>query len=338
MLGPTLLRASRSRRMRNAVESCRLTRKVATRFVAGETTDDVIAAASALHRSGRATTIDVLGEDVTDLASARQTRDAYVKLLYRLHEAAAAAQSEVSLKLTAVGLQLPRNGEDVALQHAREICTAADAAGCRVTLDMEDHTTVDSTLAIGAELRRAFPLVGNVLQANLRRTVEDLAALASSGARIRLVKGAYREPREVAFQRKSQVDDAYRKGITTLMGSRCYPMIATHDPVMLNEAKAGAELAGRGPADWEVQMLYGICQQTQASIVTSGGRVRVYIPFGTDWYSYFMRRLAERPANVAFFLRALAKRQASPRDALPTRAPSRSDNCGPVAIGSQLYR
>jgi len=307
MLGPTLLRASRSSRLREAVESYRLTRKVVTRFVAGETPDDAIAAATALHASGRTTTIDVLGEDVTDLSAARSTRDAYLDLLYRLHEAGAAADSEVSVKLSAVGQQLPRNGEEVALQHAREICTAAEAVSCRVTLDMEDHTTVDSTLAIGTELRRDFPQTGNVLQANLRRTADDLLALSGTTTRVRLVKGAYREPAEVAFQRKSEVDEAYRTGIATLMRSRCHPMIATHDPVMLTAASTAAQLAGRGPLDWEAQMLYGIGTREQEEILAAGGRVRVYIPFGTDWYGYFMRRLAERPANVAFFLRALAK-------------------------------
>jgi proline dehydrogenase len=303
MLGPTLLRASRSARLRKSLEAHRLTRNVVTRFVPGESVDSAIRAATTLHAAGRSTTLDVLGEDVTDLSGARQTRDQYIALLFELHEAGQAARSEVSLKLTALGQALPGNGDEIALQHAREICAAA--VDCPVTLDMEDSTTVDSTLAIGDELRREYPLTGNVLQANLRRTDSDIAALAGSAARIRLVKGAYREPREVAYQRKNEVDEAYRRATKKLMASTCYPMIATHDPAMLAEAKAAAALYGRSPLEWEMQMLYGIATRAQEEIVAAGGHIRVYVPFGTDWYGYFMRRLAERPANVAFLLRAL---------------------------------
>jgi proline dehydrogenase len=172
---------------------------------------------------------------------------------------------------------------------------------------MEDHTTVDSTLAIGNELRAEFPLTANVLQANLRRTHDDIGALSRSGARVRLVKGAYREPKELAHQRKSDVDRAYKSGIRLLMDSSCYPMIATHDPAMIRAAEELAGRFNRSSSDWEVQMLFGIGSGLRRELIKAGRRVRVYVPFGEDWYGYFMRRLAERPANVAFFLRALAK-------------------------------
>ncbi|MFC0534250.1 proline dehydrogenase family protein [Phytohabitans kaempferiae] len=307
MLGPTLLRASRNKRLRDVIERNPLTRKVVTRFVAGQDQDAVLAVVHRLHSRGMTTTLDFLGEDVSDLAGARRVRDQYLSLLYRLHEAGDAERSEVSVKLSAVGQSIPKDGHEIALEHAHQIAVAAAAVGCRMTLDMEDHTTVDSTLAIGHELRQQFPLTGNVLQANLRRTAGDLAHLAGSGARVRLVKGAYREPESVAYQRKNEVDHAYRQGLHQLMASSCYPMVATHDPAMIREASDTAQRCGKGLGDWEIQMLYGISAGLQAQLVRSGHALRIYIPYGTDWYGYFMRRLAERPANVAFFLRALAR-------------------------------
>jgi proline dehydrogenase len=235
-------------------------------------------------------------------------RDAYLTLLAALRDAGSARGADVSVKLSALGQALPGSGADVATVHAREICAAAAAVGCTVTLDMEDHTTVDATLATGAALREEFPETGNVLQSNLRRTPGDIAALSASGARIRLVKGAYREPASVAHQRKSEVDRAYLADIDALMRSGCYPMIATHDPRMMARAADAARACERTPEGWELQMLYGIRTDLQERAVATGQQLRVYLPFGTDWYGYFMRRLAERPANVAFFLRALSRR------------------------------
>jgi proline dehydrogenase len=306
-LSHALNRASRSARARRAVESFPLTRKVVDRFVPGETTADAVAAARGLVAAGRTITLDVLGEDVLDPAGARAMRDAYLRLLRALADAGVGAGADVSLKLSAMGQALP-DGTTLATDHAAEIADAAAAVGCTVTLDMEDHTTVDSTLAIGGALRASYPFVGNVLQTNLRRTPGDIAELAGTGARIRLVKGAYREPESVALQRKAEVDHAYERAIDALMDSACYPMIATHDPAMLDRAVARARSAGRGPDRWEAQMLYGVRPELEQRMVDAGHRMRVYVPFGTDWYGYFMRRLAERPANVAFFLRALAHR------------------------------
>jgi proline dehydrogenase len=308
VLSSTLNRASRSARARRAVEGFPVTRRVVDRFVAGEHVPDVVAAARQLRDGGRSVTIDVLGEDVADVAGARAMRDAYLTLLVALREAGSAQGSDVSVKLSALGQALPGSGADLATVHAREICTAAAAVGCTVTLDMEDHTTVDATLATGAALREEFPETGNVLQSNLRRTPGDIAALSASGARIRLVKGAYREPASVAHQRKSEVDRAYLADIDALMRSGCYPMIATHDPRMMARAADAARACERTPGSWELQMLYGIRTDLQERAVAAGQQLRVYLPFGTDWYGYFMRRLAERPANVAFFLRAMSRR------------------------------
>lgn len=314
MLSPMLNRASRSQRARRAMEAFPVTRKVVDRFVAGEGPEAAIAAVRRLTATGMSTSLDMLGEDVHDLASARATRDSYVALLHALHQAGCTGTTEVSLKLSAVGQALPHDGERIALDHAHQICAAADAVGSTVTLDMEDHTTVDSTLRIGNELRREYPQTGNVLQSNLKRTETDLADLADRARatgipiRIRLVKGAYKEPASVAHQRKVDVDVAYARGIEAAMTSLLYPMVATHDPGMLRLATNVARKLGRRPCEFEIQMLYGIRTDLQHRVARSGRQMRVYIPFGTDWYAYFMRRLAERPANVAFFLRALVQR------------------------------
>ncbi|GAB2448920.1 proline dehydrogenase family protein [Nocardioides hungaricus] len=308
MLSSALNRASRSARTRRAVEAFPATRKVVDRFVAGETVPEAVRAAAELRTAGRSVTIDVLGEDVHDIDGARAVRDGYLELIAALDEAGCASGADVSLKLSAVGQALSGSGSRVATEHAHQICAAARTVGCTVTLDMEDHTTVDSTLETGVELRRDFPLTGNVVQSNLKRTPGDIADLAGSEVRVRIVKGAYREPASVAHQRKADVDHAYRADIEALMRSRCYPMVATHDPAMIEYAAEAAAKQERLAPEWELQMLYGIRTDLQAGAVASGRQMRIYIPFGVDWYGYFMRRLSERPANVAFLLRALARR------------------------------
>lgn len=302
----SLLRLSRSCRTRRLVESLPITRSVVNRFVAGDDAAAAVRAASSLTASNHAVTIDVLGEDVYDEAGARRTRDAYLTLLDALVESGAAGGTDLSLKLSAVGQAIAEDGESIALEHAQHICRAAGRHGFTVTLDMEDHSKVDSTLEVGARLRTEFPAVGIVLQSNLRRTAGDIEQLRESGARVRIVKGAYRAPTSIAFQRKAEVDVAFARDIGGLMRSTCYPMVATHDPAMLAHAAAEASRAGRGDNDWEIQMLYGVRTDLQKDATRAGRTMRVYVPIGTDWYSYFLRRLAERPANVAFLLRALA--------------------------------
>ncbi|MBC9822180.1 proline dehydrogenase family protein [Terrabacter sp. MAHUQ-38] len=308
MLGSTLLTASRSPRVRRLVTSAPGSRPLVERFVVGETTAEALDATRVLTGSGLAVTLDHLGEDTLDVAQARATRQVYVTLLGGLAELGLADRAEVSLKLSAVGQALPRDGHDLALENARAVAAAAEQAGTTVTLDMEDHTTVDSTLAILRELRVDFPGTGAVLQSCLYRTEADCRDLAHSGSRVRLVKGAYAEPPSVAYPAKSDVDLAYVRCLKILMAGDGYPMVASHDPRMIELAGVLAERNGRASGSYEYQMLHGIRTGEQRRLAAAGERVRVYVPYGADWYGYFMRRLAERPANVGFFLRSLFTR------------------------------
>ncbi|SEF34831.1 L-proline dehydrogenase [Amycolatopsis pretoriensis] len=308
MLRAPLLAAARSRKIRALVEAVPATRSVVRRFVAGSETADAVRVARELAADGRRTTLDHLGEDTTDAAQAASTVAAYEAVLTALAAEGLAEGADVSVKLSAVGQFLPSNGEDVALENARKICAAAEAVGATVTLDMEDHTTTDSTLGILRELRGEYPWVGAVLQAYLHRTEADCRALSGPGSRVRLCKGAYAEPESVAFQEKSEVDKSYVRCLRVLMAGSGYPMVASHDPRMIEIAAALADENGRKDDDHEFQMLYGIRPEEQARIAASGSRMRVYVPYGDEWYGYFMRRLAERPANLAFFLRGLATR------------------------------
>ena len=196
----------------------------------------------------------------------------------------------------------------MALDNARRICEAARSASTTVTLDMEDHTTTDSTLSILRDLRVDFPTVGAVLQAYLHRTEADCAELATTGSRVRLCKGAYDEPASVAFTTPAEVDRSYVRCARVLLAGAGYPMFATHDPRLLKIAGTLVERAGREQGSYEYQMLYGIRPHEQRRLAQWGERVRIYTPYGDEWYGYLMRRLAERPANVGFFLRALASR------------------------------
>jgi proline dehydrogenase len=212
----------------------------------------------------------------------------------------------VSVKLSAVGQAL---GESLALDNARVICEAAAAASTTATIDMEDHTTTDSTLTIVRELRRDFPRTGAVLQAYLHRTEADCRELAVPGSRIRLCKGAYKEPAGVAYQSRSEVDRSYVRCLRTLIDGPGYPMFATHDPRLLKIAGTLVQRAGREQGSYEFQMLYGIRPHEQRRLAQWGETVRIYTPYGEEWYGYLMRRLAERPANVAWFARTLMSRR-----------------------------
>ena len=306
MFSSSVLAVSHHPQVRRLVTTNRASRRLVGRFVAGDDLDTAMAPIRALVARGLLVTVDHLGEDVTDPADAVATRDAYVALLGRLDDLAPAV--EVSVKLSALGQALPRDGERIALDHAAAICAAAADAGTTVTLDMEDHTTVDSTLEILGTLRREHPWVGAVLQSALRRTEADAADLARTGSRVRLVKGAYAEPASVAHTAKAEVDEAYLRCLRILISGPGYPMVATHDLRMVEAARAMAVVHGRSADDHEYQMLYGIRTAEQDRIAASGDRMRVYLPYGADWYGYFTRRLAERPANLAFFLRSLLSR------------------------------
>lgn len=313
LLRPVILAASRSPKMERTVSKLPPTKKVVDRFVAGVTEADVVAQTRDILASGRYVTIDFLGEDTLDAAQADDTVSHYLALLgelAKLPEAGGDAprKLEVSLKLSAMGQALPQGGHDIALKNARRICEAADKAGVWVTIDAEDHTTTDSTLSIVRELRKDYPWLGTVLQAYLHRTEDDCREFSGPGSRIRLCKGAYKEPVSVAFQEKSEVDAAYLRCLKILMEGQGYPMVASHDPAIVGEAHRYAAQASRGAAGYEIQMLFGIRDGEQRRLGAEGTGMRVYLPYGEQWYGYFMRRLAEKPANLALLLRALVSK------------------------------
>jgi proline dehydrogenase len=310
---PAMLAASRADRLRRTVERSPVTRKVVRRFVPGDTLDSVLGVIAALRDSGRYVSIDYLGENVTDADDAAKTARAYLQLLDALGRRADTSSGrvrplEVSLKLSALGQALDRDAEKIALENARTICERAEQVGVWVTVDAEDHTTTDSTLSISGDLRVDFGWLGTVLQAHLRRTLGDCKDLAAAGARVRLCKGAYDEPVSVAHHAAGDITDSYLSCLRVLMAGSGYPMVASHDPMIIDAVPALALETSRGAADFEYQMLYGIRDGEQRRLADAGNQVRVYVPFGAQWYGYFMRRLAERPANLGFFLRALAER------------------------------
>jgi proline dehydrogenase len=301
MLRSTLLAAGRSARLRATAEGSAVLRPLVDRFVAGTDLDAALPVIAGLA-ADRLVTVDHLGENTTDRSGAEATVAAYRALLLRLAAEGLAERVEVSVKLSALGQGLP-DGEAGALAGAQEICAAAAEAGTTVTVDMEDHTTTDATLATVGALRADFPWVGAVLQSQLRRTEGDCRELAGPGSRVRLCKGAYDEPESVAFTERADVDRSYVRCLKILFSGAGTPLVATHDPRLV----AIAQHLGRD-RDFELQMLYGVRPDAQVELAAAGERMRVYVPYGTQWYGYFMRRLAERPANVAFFLRALATR------------------------------
>jgi proline dehydrogenase len=309
VLRQPLLMLARSDKVKRFVTAMPVSSGIVSRYVPGEATDDAVAATDALIRSGLHVTLDFLGEDTLDREQADATVTAYLDLLEALSAKGLSRNAEVSVKLSAVGQALPEVGEKVALENARTICHAARNAGTTVTLDMEDHTTTDSTLGILRELRKDFPETGAVLQAYLHRTEADCRDLAYEGSRVRLCKGAYHEPESVAFQDKHDVDKSYVRCLKVLMAGQGYPMIATHDPRMVDIAGALATRNGRAQGTYEYQMLFGIRPDEQKRLADAGEKVRVYLPYGQEWYGYLMRRLAERPSNLTFFLHSLVSKK-----------------------------
>jgi proline dehydrogenase len=297
-----ILAAAGNDTIRELVATAPFSRDMVSRFVAGESVDDAVTATRRLVTDGLNVTLDHLGEDTTDAGQAEDTVTAYLALLDALNAAGLTGNAEVSVKLSAVGQKLD---EGMALANATRICAAAQDVGTTVTLDMEDHTTTDSTLGILAELRKDYPQTGAVVQAYLRRTEDDCRALAASGSRVRLCKGAYAEPESVAYQDTADVDRSYVRCMNVLLAGDGYPMFATHDPRLVRIVDDRARWHDRKPGGYEFQMLYGIRPSEQRRLAGLGETVRVYIPYGVQWYGYLMRRLAERPANLAFFLRAL---------------------------------
>ncbi|MEU0115649.1 proline dehydrogenase family protein [Streptomyces bobili] len=304
MLGPVILAASRSDRMRRLISAVPVTKQVVDRFIPGETVDDIVPIVEELTGRGLELTMDVVGEDITTPEQAAAARDAYLALVDRLEELQLGERVEMSVKLSMFGQAL-EGGHELALANVRPVVEAAAAIGTTVTLDAEDHTTLDSMFAIHEELRENHPQTGCVIQAYLFRTEADARRLAANGSRVRLVKGAYKEPAEVAHQQKHEIDKAYVRILKILMEGEGYPMIGSHDPRLISIAQELARKAGRKPDEYEFQMLYGIRGEEHLRLAAEGHRMRVYTAYGTDWYGYFMRRLAEKPANLRFFARSL---------------------------------
>jgi len=309
VLRQPLLLLSRSNRVKELVSSMPVSSGIVSRYVPGEDTASAVEAAGQLIDSGLHVSLDFLGEDTLEQQQADATVSAYLEVLSALSDQGLARNAEVSVKLSAVGLMLGADGPKIALENARTVCHAARNAGTMVTLDMEDHTTTDVTLETLQELRKDFPETGGVLQAYLYRTEADCRELAYEGSRIRLCKGAYNQPESVAYQSKADVDKSYVRCLKVLMAGQGYPMIASHDPRMVDIAAALATRNGRIQGSYEFQMLYGIRPDEQRRLAETGEKVRVYIPYGLEWYGYLMRRLAERPSNLTFFLRSLISKK-----------------------------
>ena len=313
MLRRVLLAAAASEQIRGFVTATPATRAIVDRFVAGDSIGDAVRVARSLREAGLLVTLDYLGEDTTDALRASATATQYVQLLGKLAAEGLTEDGavEVSVKPTAVGALLESAGsagpsvlgERIAAEHIERIALAAKDAGTTVTLDAEDHRTTDAGLRIANSLRSRLPSVGSVVQAALRRTESDVRELAAPGVRVRLTKGAYAEPVTEAFPNRHEVDKSFARCLRILMAGPGYPMIATHDPRLIAITRSLG--LHRAPDSFEYQMLYGVRADEQRQLAAAGAQVRVYVPYGSDWYGYLVRRLAERPANLAFFLRSL---------------------------------
>jgi proline dehydrogenase len=301
----SLLWLSRRRSLGRLATRLPITRSMVARFVAGEELEEALGALERLRAGGFRTTVDVLGEAVTSADAARGAADEYLETLDAL--AARGLDRNVSVKLSQMGLGI---GDEVCRANVERILTGAASHEAFVRIDMEDQTTTDATLAIWRDLRPINAGRGDsgvVIQAALRRSPADVEALIAESARIRLCKGAYVEPASIAFPDKADVDAAYATLMERLLLEGNFPGIATHDERLIARAVAFARSNGIGPERFEFQMLYGVRRDLQERLVRAGYGVRVYVPFGTQWYPYFMRRLAERPANVAFVLRSILR-------------------------------
>jgi proline dehydrogenase len=295
-----LLRLSESKRLESLMMGDGLSRRVARRFVAGETLDDAIQAARAINRAGRSASLDLLGENVSGEAGARSAAEGYLAMFDRIK--CEKLDANVSLKLTQLGLDL---GERLCQELLEKIVEHATRQGNFVRVDMEGSAYTQRTVEMTKRVRAKYTGVGTVMQAYLYRAEQDIKDLLAAGSRLRLCKGAYKEPPEIAFPEKKDVDANYLKLMKMILPSGIYHGIATHDPAIIDATKQFVREKHIARDQFEFQMLYGIRCDLQEQLVRQGYRLRVYIPFGTDWFPYFMRRLAERPANLIFFLRNL---------------------------------
>lgn len=300
ILRNALLFLSRQVWLQRPLARSRVTRRLVARFIAGETLADALAVAEKLHAEGILSTLDHLGEHVTSLA------EADASLGFALDALAHIRRNEtISIKLTQFGLDL---SPEHCLRLASSLVQAARAANVRIEIDMESSAHTDATLRIVRHLHAAYGNIRAVLQAYLYRTAADLHQLSAEGVPIRLCKGAYHEPHSVAFPAKSAVDANYRKLAIALLDGGVQPAFATHDEAIIRDLRAVIARRGMPPSAVEFQMLYGVRRDLQRDLARQGFPVRLYVPYGSAWYPYFMRRLAERPANLAFLLRALFRR------------------------------
>ena len=300
MIRTLLLQMSESSQLARWVVANGATRRMSRRFVAGEELDDALAAARECNAAGMTASLDHLGENVSSEADARRARDAYLAVFDRI--ARERLDANVSLKLTQLGLDLDT---DLCRELLESVVKRAAGCGNFVRVDMEGSPYTQRTIDLCRQVRAKSAAVGAVIQAYLFRSEQDVKELLAAGCRIRLCKGAYKEPPEIAFQEKSDVDANFVRLMKLLLPSGIYHGIATHDPRMIAPTKEFAAEKGIGKDRFEFQMLYGIRTDLQQQLVREGYRMRVYIPYGRDWFPYFMRRLAERPANLFFFLRHL---------------------------------
>lgn len=307
LMRTVFLTLSRSESLRRMLIGFGPARAMSRRFVAGETLEDAVAAVGALNQQGLLATVDHLGENVTTETEAHDSTNEILDLVAAI--GAQELEAGVSVKLTQLGLDL---GPWLAVENLQRIVARAATAGRFVRIDMESHEYVDATLELFEGLWAQYKNVGVVIQSYLYRSVEDVARLVEMGASVRLVKGAYDEPPEVAYPEKADTDAAFVRLMEMVFGPEAqakgvYPAIATHDTSLINWAKEHTDRRGIGRDHFEFQMLYGIRSGLQRQLVAEGYRVRTYVPFGQHWYPYFMRRLAERPANLLFLLRNLVR-------------------------------
>ena len=298
MVRSTLLKLSESKKFARWVTSNQTTRKMSHRFVAGEGLEEAIAAARVCNDRGMSVSLDYLGENVATAADAQRARDAYLEVFDRI--AAEKLDANVSCKLTQLGLDM---SAEFCEGQLLSIVERAASYGNFLRADMEGSLYTARTIDVVKRVRSQSPAIGTVIQAYLYRSEQDVNDLLAYGCRIRLCKGAYKEPPEVAFAKKEDVDANYVKLIQLLLPSGFYHGIATHDPKMIAATIRCAAEKKISKEEFEFQMLYGVRTDLQRQLVRDGFRLRIYIPYGQDWFPYFMRRLAERPANLAFFVR-----------------------------------
>ena len=299
-LRSTLIALSEQRGLRALAERSALGSRLSSRFVAGVKVEDAIRATRELNARGISVTLDALGENVLEEAHALRAAGTYHTLLNAI--ARERLDANISLKLTQMGVDL---GNGTAEDLVSKLAEKAESVGSFVRVDMEGSAYTEATIALVRRIHAVNGSIGIVIQSYLRRSEEDVRALLREGIRIRLCKGAYQEPAEIAYADKAEVDASYVRLMQMLLTSGIFHGLATHDEAMIREAKAFARAEGISPAGFEFQMLYGIRRDLQEGLVKEGYRVRVYVPFGEEWYPYFMRRLAERPANALFLARNL---------------------------------